>query len=201
MRRFATFVGLASLVAACGGGDITVKTDLNEAFTIKNSTVETTEYSPEARIGDLINRKNDAFRQIKEMQRTYDCDSLTYVRQRCYEIESAKVENRQSLIAIYDDYIQTLKEAEIAASPAAKIVKYRAVFTDLNGKKSAMPYRLLHCISPKISSSKTSELAEAMGLADSMIKANSSKASDLAALKVCQKYAFKSTRALSSQTI
>ncbi|QNI82293.1 putative lipoprotein [Synechococcus sp. RS9907] len=190
MLRTAALVGAITLLTACSGGDIVVKTDLDESYVVKESAVTEIEPPIESAIKnhekDIKSRQNYIQRMSSESKK---CARETILSQAdCDHIYLVGPAYREK-IKTSEEYIKVLKEAAAAEKPWFLQIKYRPIFIDLNGQKKAMGYVTLTCFNPNVENMEKAKLAAALG--ETFEDVDLSKAYYSAGLKVCQKYAYK----------
>ena len=203
MLRVASSIAATSLLCACGGGDIVVKTDLNESFIIKKSAVTTSEKSLDyyrESIMTLIGIQERFIGEMRDRARKCPYEAVNLSQADCNGVWLKGEPAAYEKIAGYKSELKMWEDLFASIKPPIKFIRYRAIFADLNGQKSPMPYRTLICVNPKIGIAKGKKVLKANGTItdENIITAGTSKASDQAALKTCQQYAFRGTTILSS---
>ena len=190
MLRIAALVSAISLLTACSCGDIVVKTDLNESYVVKDSAVTKIE-SPLDR--EIEYSKRNVERTKKLVLDRYGerrrCSRSSLSQAQCNKIWAPSISGQRKSVAGLEADLKTLQEAARSKDAWIKQVKYRPIFIDLNGNKSAMGYVTLTCLNPDVKKWDASRLFQALdGRLESI---DTRKAYYSAGLKVCRKYAYK----------
>ena len=192
MRRTAAFVGAITLLTACSGGDIVVKTDLDESYVVKDSAVTEIEPPIDNRIkfhNEMIKFKRETMaRNIKfRNECTTGLSSLS--KATCDRIWLRSNPDTRAEIKSMEEHIALLREALDSADPWFRQVQYRPIVIDLNDNKEALSYVTLTCLKPDLDAKKSARLLVALG--ESVEDVDISKAYYTAGMKVCQKYAYR----------
>jgi len=183
---------LALMLASCGGGDITVKTDLNETFVVKKSAVNEGSYNWTKRLESLEGLRDVTSELQQNREDNYNrCASGRLGADKCASIwlrdnSHLDLGDTEATIALIQKY-QGIKGS-------VKVVTYRPIFTDVNNDKRAMGYTTVTCLSNKVSE-ESNQLLKAMNFKASQrfTPAGVSKAVHELGAKVCQQYAFSDT--------
>ena len=156
--------------------DIIIKTDLDEEYIVKDSTVTITPWS-----------KLDA---IKAVQKNHPIDKClnSGIRRNVCLVDHLFSERAISHVEAEDALIK----ADI--STPMNIIKFRPIFVDLNGNKTANNYFNIACINPKlVNMDNTGSILKALNFSISKLKAeipdfNSGLAIESVKEAVCEKY-------------
>ena len=182
---------IPSVNALPWSGDIVVKTDLDEKYVVKKTTVQVVDYSHNLLIKSLESQANE----IKEKYRK--CVSING-NKKDFVINST-IPNRsycEKKYAIwngepnpYPTDISILKNQGKKDITLFKSVTFRPIFIDLNKKKTAGDYENVDCINPEID-------VYSLSIADKYLKIRSNEPSKVSYIayesmkaKVCEKYA------------
>ena len=192
LRRTAALAGAITLLTACSGGDIVVKTDLDESYIVKDSAVTEIEPPTENRI--IFQRKMIEFQResiARDINSAKDCTTglSSLSKATCDGIYLRDHPDKRAKIKAREDHIALQEEARDSEDPWFKQVKYRPIFVDLNNNKKALSYVTLTCLKPDLEPKKTARLLVALG--ESVEDVDISKAYYTAGMKVCQKYAYR----------
>ena len=155
--------------------DIIIKTDLDEEYIVKDSTVTITPWS-----------KLDA---IKAVQKNHPIDKCL----------NSGIRRNVCLVDLFSERAISHVEAEDALikadiSTPMNIIKFRPIFVDLNGNKTANNYFNIACINPKlVNMDNTGSILKALDFSISKLKAeipdfNSGLAIESVKEAVCEKY-------------
>ena len=132
--------------------DITVKTDLEEKYVVKESAVKIVDYSK----NDLIEEMNSISRMTiyaykncvqmfgNEKEKVINSD----IRDRSYCEKKHKILKGKPSVMPID--LSILKEEGLEDITLWKRVTFRPIYVDLNKKKIAGDYERVDCINPKI---------------------------------------------------
>ena len=184
---------LAVLLTSCGGGDVTVKTDLNETFVVKKSAVTKKAYDWTTR----LDRLESVLELTSDLQQTREdnynrCASGSLGADQCAKIW---LKNTSHLdLDSTEAELDLLKKYQ-GVKGAVKVVNYRPIFTDVNNDKKAMGYTKVTCLSSKVKGDDDTKLLKAMGfkLSNTFTPAMTSKAVHELGSEVCRQYAFSDT--------
>ena len=166
MRRTAALVIAITLLTACSGGDIVVKTDLDESYVVKDSAVSEIKSPYESKIQDheedIKNTRDEINAMIKGSK---DCTIKHRIlsQAQCNDIWLDDQSSNEAKIKVSEGKMQVLKDAMKAEEPLIKQVKYRPIFIDLNDDKKAMGYVTLTCLNPNVEAKDAAELFTALG--------------------------------------
>ena len=169
---------LLILLTGCSS-DIVVKTDLNEKFIVKKSTVTLFPKVSDEIISEIESSGEEALKRFK------DCVGNNNQLNR-------PVCNQREDIFLFDRL-----KADIKVEPE-KIhwikVQYRTIFIDINKKKSALGYQSISCPNPKLKSNTLkawSYFDDTFGQKSNLLLSfiTSNKAIDNLNKKICEKYA------------
>ena len=202
MRRTAALAGAITLLTACSSGDIIVKTDLDERYIVKESAVTKMSFDWKKKIDDqeelintwegIVEDTNDGYKKClsyKTLGKDY-CDSSW----------SEMIEDNKDKLGEKQDDLERLKEfkkQDEINEGIIQTVRYRPIFVDINGDKSALGYASATCLNPKgIGSEDSEKLFEIMDISidDTEKKRTAKESAYLSVTKeVCDKYAFANT--------
>jgi len=130
MRKLFPFL-IAPVLASCSN-DIVVKSDLGETSIIKKSAVTVQKIDPLS-----VEKKIRERLKLWEISFSVDeCNSRNFAitRESCFETRREHIEPLESDLSALPDV------------PPMKIVKYRTIYTNVNGDKSATNYDHVACI-------------------------------------------------------
>ena len=172
LMRWISISSLAFLMA-CTGGDLSVKTDLDETYSVKDSAVTVEPIDDWAQYRASVAENAKLTGQLKELhderidvyrsQKRYT-EALEFIRSDEYE--------KVALNPIFAEEKWLNKYSDVPI-PFVQI-KFRAIFEDLNGDKKPTSYKRLTCFSPATDSRGIEDKASAFWQLS---------------LKVCNKYA------------
>lgn len=128
-------IPLCVVLASCSGGDVAVKSDLGEEYLVKNDAVYVQPY------------KTDELQVLKDtVTKTYDgflsCTTeppAVLSREQCANIY---------LTGNYEVNLLKMRYLESFDPRSLRLVKYRQIYTDLNGKKIPSGYLYVTCVKP-----------------------------------------------------
>ena len=196
MHRIISLIALAALTTACGGGDIEVKTDLGETYIVKDSAVTTIDQSQllDDRSNVIIKEASDGKARGLGIKQEYDRCMRSYGSfgtSPCDIVWTPKMKSVSNEMASLNELAEVIAATKNASKEVIKQVTYRPIFVDLNNKKQALSYVDLLCFAPSQSMIKAEELLSALNWSSKSVITSTRKARDDAALRVCQRYAFK----------
>jgi len=201
MRRVAAFVGAITLLTACSSGDIVVKTDLDEQYIIKESAVTKIPF-------DWKKAITEKQKQVKVWKDFYDedknripnCVAKGLGKNWCTNHWSESISSTTEIFNESKEDLAALKEFRDNHTNENQIIttiRYRPIFQDINGDKSALGYATATCLNPKgIGSEDSEKLFDVLGLnIDDAEKKKTAKESAYLSVtqKVCDRYAFTNT--------
>ncbi len=155
--------------------DIIIKTDLDEEYIVKDSTVTITPWSK--------------LNEIKAVQKNHPIDKCS---NEGIKKSVCAVDLFSKRVALHVKAEDALIAADI--STPMNIIKFRPIFVDLNGKKTANTYFNIACINPElVNMDNPSYIREALDFSISELKAeipdfNSGLAIESVKEAVCEKY-------------
>ena len=122
---------LAPVLASCSS-DVVVKSDLGETSVVKQSAVTVQKFDPDKAIA----KAEKAIEIWSENFSAWECRNERFesVRDLCWKAHNENIVPREDDLEI------------IPNVPPMKIVKYRTIYTNVNGDKSATDYDHVACI-------------------------------------------------------
>ena len=202
MRLVAALVGTITILTACSGGDIIVKTDVDERYIVKESAATKMSFDWEEQIDDQMEHIK-TWEGIVEASNTGHKNCLSsgaFGKDWCNKewgeligIGKDNVSEKENAIEL----LEKLKKQDSINDRIIQVVRYRPIFEDINGVKEVLGYATATCLSPKgIGREDSKKLFEIMNinLTDTEKKKTTKESAYFPLTKkVCDKYAFANT--------
>lgn len=180
-------------LAACSGGDITVKTDLDEKYIVKESAVTTTPFNWEQKIKDWEVRKKEWQEMASRWESNFSgcLASLDY--DFCSRLYGAEIAQSKSKAEESAKSIIALKGFQGNGENPVTSIRYRPIFVDVNNERNAMGYVSLTCLNPRLTSKEAKRLFDLLELKEDLVSKKKTPKQDAytaVSLEVCKKYAY-----------
>ena len=143
LRKFIPILLFLPLTS-CSGADVIVKSDLGEEYLVKNDAVYVQPYDKKAPLLAATSNVTTTYGSYQNCLNTLDNDTCT----RIYLGQS------------YEEQLRLMRYLEAFDPSNLRVIKYRQIYTDLNGKKTPSDYLYLTCLNPRLSRSDKESIEE-----------------------------------------
>jgi hypothetical protein len=166
-------IPLCAALSSCSSGDVVVKSDLGEEYLVRNDAVYVQPYKKDglAALKHSVTVKYEGF---------LSCASdwpVAMSREQC-----ASLWLRDG----YDADLLKMRYLESFNPKNLRLVKYRQIYTDLNGKKLPSDYLYVTCVNPGLSVAAKEEIEKNLDIKQSL---DTGSVEEQLKAKICERWA------------
>jgi len=188
---------LTGVCVACNPADVTIKTDLDEKYIVKNTAVTVLDFDWNKIIANLREYK-DKWEQLNASSNSgfQDCLLKNITPSLCTSIWSSQIATTQTEFELYKERLAKAQSLKKTGEDALKQIRYRPIFVDVNNEKTAMGYVSLTCLNPQLNSQEAKNLLDIISLNEDQVNKKATPKQDaykIVSLEVCKRYAYSNT--------